>query len=351
MNTDERLMIEKNWTGREQPQVLKYFAQPIRHVLEKIEARSFDSLEEVRLRAGKPLMVQNRKGQWLVETGGVLKGEFVKPFIVLQEDMIKTLELMSENSIYAYQDEIKNGFITLRGGYRVGICGRTVMDGTAVKNIKDISGLNIRMAKQVKGCSRQILKYLLNPKGEVFNTLLISPPQCGKTTMIRDVARVLSDGADSGPGLKVGLVDERSEIAACYKGMAQNDIGIRTDVLDGCPKSIGMPMLLRSMSPQVIITDEIGNQGDREAVMQVLNAGVKIITTAHGYNVSELKTRKEVLEMMEEKVFDRYLVLSSAGGPGTLEEVIDGQSMEILYKRGQRTSNRYMERDEGEKCC
>ena len=122
-------------------------------------------------------------------------------------------------------------------------------------------------------------------------------------------------------------MDERSEIAACLHGVPQNNVGLRTDVLDGCPKSLGMAMLIRSMSPNVIITDEIGNDGDRDAVHCVLNAGVKIVTSAHGYNVSELQSRREVLRMMEEKVFERYIVLGSLNGPGTLMEVIDGANM------------------------
>lgn len=133
-------------------------------------------------------------------------------------------------------------------------------------------------------------------------------------------------------GVKVGIVDERSEIAACFKGIPQNDVGIRTDVLDGCPKTIGMDMLIRSMSPKVVITDEIGNDGDRDAIQRVLNAGVKIIASAHGYNVSELKSRREVLGLLQEKVFDKLIVLGNSKGPGTIVEVVDGKS--INFREG-----------------
>jgi len=132
----------------------------------------------------------------------------------------------------------------------------------------------------------------------------------------------------------VAIVDERSEIAATFRGMAQNDVGLRTDVLDGCPKRIGMKMMIRSMSPKVIITDEIGNDGDREAVHSVLNAGIRIVTTAHGYNISELKSRKEVLRLMEDKVFERYIVLDDSEGPGTLSEVVDGTDMKVIWGAG-----------------
>ena len=128
-------------------------------------------------------------------------------------------------------------------------------------------------------------------------------------------------------------MDERSEIASCFKGVPQYEIGLRTDVLDACPKRLGMIIAVRSLSPQVVITDEIGRRGDREAVGSVLNAGVKIITSAHGYNLSSLESRREVLEMMKQSFFERYIVLSSKHGPGTLEEVFEGRSKKIIYRR------------------
>ncbi len=270
-----------------------------------------------------------------METSGELKAKPENPVFASQEQIIKTLELISENSIYAFQDEIRNGYITLRGGHRVGITGKAVLDGTGIKNLKDISGLNIRVSREIRGCSDQILKFIVQGENDIYNTLIISPPKCGKTTILRDIARSVSDGVPQIglKGLKVGIVDERSEIAACFKGSPQKQVGVRTDVLDACPKQIGMSMLLRSMSPDVIITDEIGSSGDKEALMQVINAGVKIVTTAHGYSISQLKLRKEVLSMLEEKVFDRLVVLSCKNGPGTLEEVIDGSSMKFLYRR------------------
>jgi stage III sporulation protein AA len=178
------------------------------------------------------------------------------------------------------------------------------------------------------------MKYVVKSSRDIFNTLLISPPQCGKTTILRDIARNISDGIKEldFTGLKVGVIDERSEIASCYKGVPQNHTGVRTDVLDACPKAIGMDTMLRSMSPQVIITDEIGNEGDGEAIKRVINAGVKIIATAHGYNISELKTRQEVIGLIEGKVFERYVVLSSREGPGTLEEITD-ENLRVMYRR------------------
>lgn len=321
----------KKWSERLSRDILPLLPQRIATVLGKIDPAKLESLEEIRLRAGKPLVLQNYRCEWFVEEDGTIKHTPGKSFIVEQQDIQKALEIMSDNSIYAYQDEIRNGYLTLRGGHRVGLTGKIVMEGGSVRNIKDISSLNIRLSGEVPGCSEKLLKHLFSRDGNINNTLIISPPQCGKTTILRDITRVLSNGLHESvfKGVKVGLVDERSEIAACFKGIPQNDVGIRTDVLDGCPKTIGMDMLIRSMSPKVIITDEIGNDGDRDAIRRVLNAGVKIITSAHGYNISDLKSRQEVIALIEEKVFDKLIVLGNLNGPGTIVEVVEGKSVKI----------------------
>lgn len=313
-------------------EIMQFIPDDLKSVLVKALLHENIEIEEIRMRAGKPIMLHNYNGDWFVSSDGCFTERVLNSCIVTQEHLVKTLSLMSENSIYAYQDEIKNGYITLKGGHRVGISGRTVMDGSNVKNIKDISGLNIRISKEIYGCSHKIIKYISDSKGGIYNTLIISPPQCGKTTILRDIARCLSDGYEEAgiKGMKVGIVDERSELAGCCKGIPQYRVGVRTDVLDGCPKSVGMIMMLRAMSPHVIVTDEIGGTGDKEAVLQVINAGIKIITSAHGYNISELKTRREVLSLLDENVFERFIVLSGSKGPGTVEEVIDGVSMKAL---------------------
>lgn len=337
MITKEKQVFEMKEVNNFERDILRFISLDLRNTIRKVSIKDLMCTEEIRLRVNRPVMIQNFRGSLFLNMEGELTGKPVEPVIVTQEQIIKTLELISENSIYAFQDEIRNGFITLKGGHRVGIAGRAVLEGFQIKNIKDVSGLNIRISREVRGCSLKILKYITKGENAVYNTLIVSPPNCGKTTILRDLARNISDGADqtSIKGMKVGIVDERSEIAACFKGSPQKQVGVRTDVLDACPKQLGMPMMLRSMSPDVIITDEIGSSGDKEALMQVLNAGVKVITTAHGFNVSELKLRKEVLGMMEEKVFERLIVLSSKDGPGTLEEVLDGYSMKFLYRRDQ----------------
>lgn len=325
-------IINHNGTSSLTKEILPMLSHRVAAIIERAGLSSLEPLEEIRLRADKPLLLQNYYREWFIGSDGNLSAKPSGSFIVTQEDIRTSLELMSENSVYAYQDEIKNGYITIKGGHRIGLSGRVIADSGSVRNMKDIAGLNIRLSNQIIGCSKKVLGYLIKSNTDIYNTLIISPPQCGKTTILRDIARCLSDGLPEFgfQGVKVGIVDERSELAACLHGIPQNNVGLRTDVLDGCPKSIGMPMLIRSMSPKVIITDEIGNDGDREAVDGVLNAGVRIVTSAHGYNISELKSRREVLKLMEYKVFERYIVLGNANGPGTLVEVIDGTSMKSL---------------------
>jgi len=313
--------------------IFPYVSQELYRVLSRIPVSSLKDIEEIRLRAEKPLIVQNYRNDCFVDARGVLTASFSKDvYITTQQDISRTLELMSRNSVYAYQDEIRNGFLTLPGGHRVGLAGRVVLSGNEVRNIKDISGINIRIAREVPGCSNFLVPYLLSG-GEVLNTLLISPPQCGKTTMLRDIARIISSGMGTVKGRKVAIIDERSEIAACSKGIPQFDVGLRTDVLDACPKTIGLSLVIRTISPEVIITDELGSLGDSGAVESVMNAGVKIIASAHGYNVTSLKLRSETLKLIESRVFERYVVLSSKCGPGTVEEIIDGITMKPLFRR------------------
>lgn len=336
MKTDMQMNKNTRSTGCLKGEILPMLSKRIAEAIEKAGLSSIEPLEEIRLRAGKPLILQNYFREWFVKNDGTLSEKPLNCLNVKREDILTSFELMSENSIYAYMDEIKNGYITIKGGHRVGLCGRVICESGTVRNIKDIAGLNIRISNQILGCAESVIGHIIRNGNDVYNTLIISPPQCGKTTILRDIARALSDGIPEYcfRGIKVGIVDERSELAACLHGIPQNNVGIRTDVLDSCPKSIGMPMLVRSMSPKVIITDEIGNEGDREALHGVLNAGVRIIATAHGYNISELKSRREVLKMMDEKMFERYIVLGNAKGPGTLVEVIDGSNNKPLTGAG-----------------
>lgn len=224
-------------------EILGFFPKTIRDKLSANE-EAIENAEEIRIRIGQPIIIRNHR----IEVCLTDK--------ITTEDILRILENFSNNSIYSVQNEINSGFLTIQGGHRVGITGTCVFENHSVKNIKYISSLNIRIAREVKECGSEILKYVIQ-NHKFDNTLILSPPGCGKTTIIRDMIRQLSNGNEICDAYQVGLVDERSEIAAMYKGVPQNDVGSRTDVMNQCPKDVGMKMLIRSMGPQIIATDEI----------------------------------------------------------------------------------------------
>ncbi|MGL5313500.1 MAG: stage III sporulation protein AA, partial [Peptostreptococcaceae bacterium] len=225
----------------------------------------------------------------------------------------------------SFMDDIKKGFITLQGGHRVGLVGKAIVEDGQVKNIKHISSLNIRVSREIIGCSNKIMSHIIRADNRVNNTLIISPPQCGKTTLIRDIVRNLSNGnEDYGfKGIKVALIDERNEISGSYLGTPQMDVGIRTDIIETCPKDLGIVMLLRSMSPNLIVTDEIGNSEEVRALYTALNGGVSLITTVHGDSIEDIRNRKELSSLLDKELFKKVIILSAKKGPGTIEKIYD----------------------------
>lgn len=262
-----------------------------------------DKAEEIRIRVGQPICIRGHGF------------EKYCTYVINIEDILKILENFSNNSIYSVQNEINSGFITIKGGHRVGISGTCVFENNSIKNIKYISSLNIRVAREVKESSREILSYILDDK-KFTNTLILSPPGCGKTTIIRDMIRKLSDGDGICVPYNVGLVDERSEIAAMYKGVPQNDIGKRTDVMNNCRKDIGIKMLIRSMGPQIIATDEIGGSKDEEAMFEAIYSGVKLLLTAHGEDLKDVSK-----EIINAKIFRNIVILKNKNKPGELSKI------------------------------
>ncbi len=283
-------------------EILRYFPNMIYCLLKK----EFDKedvikkLEEIRLHSNRPIILKFRNSDIVIN------------YIVNQCEILQILEKICNNSIYAYKNQICNGFITVKGGHRVGITGTAVVENNNVINIKNINSLNFRIAREIKGCSNKILSEIIDKKNNtIYNTLIVSPPGKGKTTILRDTIRRISDGIEEldFKGKMCGVVDERGEIAAIYQGIPQNDIGIRTDVIENISKSKGIKMLLRSMAPEIIACDEIGSKEDIEAIEDAFLSGVKGIFTMHGRTLEEIKNNPEIDYLIETKKLEKIIFI------------------------------------------
>ncbi len=232
------------------------------------------------------------------------------PYWVSKNQLAQIVEKICNGSIYANQNTLKQGYITDKNGCRIGVCGTCVYDESGkAAFLRDVSAINIRVARDVVGASNSVMPYIYDGQ-TVYNTLIVSPPSCGKTTMLRDIARNL------GNVVRIGIVDERDEILI-GQTLAKYAFWVK-----GCTKHDGILMLLRSMSPQVILTDEIGTTQDEEAILKLINAGIKIICTAHGYDENDVQRRKAIASLIKDNTFERIIILSAKHSPGTVEKII-----------------------------
>lgn len=323
-------MVEKK------DELIHIFSKNIRQILNRVSA-DFDEVQEIRLRAAGPLLILYRNEEFYVTENGALSKDQTNAYIASKRELGETMEYMSNHSLYAFEEEMKQGFITIQGGHRIGIAGKTILDENGIKTMKYISFINVRLSHQIKGCALPVLPYIYEEREEICHTLIISPPRCGKTTLLRDLIRQVSNGSSQYPGITVGVVDERSEIGACYQGVPQNELGIRTDILDCCPKAKGMMMLIRTMSPRVIAVDEIGSREDLEAMEYVMNCGCKLIATVHGSSIDDIRQKPVLRKLVEERVFERYIILGSHGKIGNIEQIYNSRGTQ-LYKAPVKTT-------------
>lgn len=294
---------------------LSVFPDTLRRLLAKLPETMLAELEEIRVREGRPFEVNAGGRYQFLTPAGELTSIPSRAYHPDRQDTGRLLDLLTNHSLYTMEEELRKGFITLPGGHRVGLSGRTVLAGGRVEHLRDISGFNIRLARELKGIGDPLLPHLLDFRHRtVLHTLILSPPQQGKTTLVRDLVRQISGGSwrhpeARWPGKKVAVIDERSEIAGSKFGVPSFDLGPRTDVMDGCPKSEGMMMMIRSMSPEVLVVDEIGRPEDAEALTEALHAGVRVIATAHGADVEDLESRPVLSKLIGASFFQRYIVL------------------------------------------
>jgi stage III sporulation protein AA len=300
--------------------ILNFLPKNIADLISKIPPNQKEELEEIRIRINRPIEM-------------TMKGapKFLS-YIIQPDDAFHLMNKISHFSIYTLEEELKQGFITVSGGHRIGLAGKVILEGGKVKAIRDISSFNIRIAREKVGIAESIIPYIY--QGGWMHTMVIGPPQTGKTTLLRDIARIASSGtATRGiQASKVGIIDERSEIAGCVNGIPQLTFGDRLDVLDACPKAEGMMMMIRSMSPDILVVDEIGRKEDAEAIQEAVHAGIKLMMTTHGTSIEEVRNRPSLRTILDQKIFQRFVVLSRKSGPGTVTHILDANGKEMNQK-------------------
>lgn len=299
------------------------FPTSIRPRMRKI---NWDGLEEIRVRIGWPVeLIYGNHNEWLGNYDSMID----------RQCLDEMLNYITGYSIYSMDEEIKQGYITFSGGHRIGITGHATYEALRdtrehrITNIIDIGGLNIRIAHERKGCAEKIVPHL-RKGSSIYNTIFFAAPGAGKTTYLRDTIRILSEGMKSGDmiqhqGFKVCVIDERSEIAACVEGKAQNDLGKRTDILDACPKEIGMKMVLRTMSPDIIAVDEIGKEEEFVLLEQMRYSGVKILGTVHAGDMQEVLRNPMIRDGVKSGAIERFVELIRQDNGQRKYRIYDGQ--------------------------
>jgi stage III sporulation protein AA len=318
--------------------IMHLLPHSLRLILTRLPIDVQASVEEIRVRESRPLEISYSDRYAFLDEGGQLVNQEVDAYKPTHQDCLSLLEQLTNHSLYTYEEELRRGYITIAGGHRVGLAGRTVLEQGQVKQIRDVSSFNIRIARDIQNVGKAVMPYLFDPiLRSIHHTLIISPPQQGKTTLIRDLVRLVSRGewgqvGTALLGRKVGVVDERSELAACVRGVPRFDLGPRTDILDGCPKAEGMMMMIRSLSPDVLAVDEIGRPEDAAAIHEAIHAGIRLIATAHGADYEDVRLRPILKRLMEEGVFSRYVILERRKGELAPFRVLDRQGKQLPSK-------------------
>lgn len=294
---------------------------PIKYVDDIMECLTNSEIaEEIRLRVNKPIFIKTRERKFFLHNQEVISSHKLKEII----------EKLGGYSLYSFEEELAQGYFTLKGGHRVGFAGKAVVENGQVKTLHKISSLNIRIAHDVKDCSKPWLKYLFEQNGQLCHIFIVAPPGCGKTTFLRDIIRQLSYGNFNNEIFTIGIVDERGEIAGMENGVPQMDLGNSVDIQENCPKTLGMSFLLRSMSPEVIAVDELGKEEDFQKVEELIHGGVKILATVHGHDFNKYVGKKYLNNIFNEIDYGRMIFLSNKNGTGTVESIYNEKGERIL---------------------
>lgn len=276
----------------------------LRSAIDNIPDHELSKLHEIRLRRGGKLSVSAYGSEYFVTPAGQLRSSPEKAVDVTPEEIEHTYREALQNSVYSFEKEICRGYVTYEGGCRVGFCGKAVCTADEhLTSIKEISSVNIRIAKEVIGCADELYNKLFSQG--LTSVLIAGPPASGKTTVLRELCRKLSEN------YRISLIDERNEIAAMYKGVPQNDIGYKTDVFSSYPKAEAMMTAVRVMSPQIMICDEIGSDDELRAFEYALNSGIYLIAACHAGSMDELTRRKTLAALIEQKAFKKVVFLGN----------------------------------------
>ena len=288
------------------------------NVLAVCASLDYKKLFEIRLRAGRFASVNYGGKNYFLSPNGLcaLEANALKVCAKVVHD---TVVRATDYSLYAVNDQLKNGYITIKGGVRLGIAGEVVSECGVVKTIKNYSSVNIRIPHEVLGCSDTIYNKCF--ASGLNSTLIISPPAAGKTTILRDLARKLGGGSAS---YNVLLVDERSELSAQYGGVSVLNVGASTDIIANAPKSFAFSAGLRTLAPDVIITDELMGESDAMAASVATASGIAVVASVHGKDVSDIKSKNGLASLVNRGTFTRFVEVSTKNGPGTIIAIKDG---------------------------
>lgn len=303
--------------------ILKFLGNNLRNTVSKHSDIIEKQAVEIRLRVNSPVLIKLRGRD--LNLGSL--------HVVSRKDIEETVSIVTKNSMHAFEKEIRNGFITVEGGHRIGIGGDCFYEGDRFGGFKNITSLNIRVAREYPGCSKSFMKFCIRTSNSIYNTLIVGPPLSGKTTFIRDVAVNLSDGFQIPffEGYDICVIDERGEITSVFAGIPQMYVGMRTDVLSYCMKREGFFMSIRALSPKAIISDELGSADDFEIVQYALKSGVNIVTTAHGFCLDDVRKNIYMKSILENNFFDRAIILKDSSRPCSVREVFDFQRNKVIY--------------------
>ncbi len=277
--------------------------------------------EEIRLRANRPIQLRFADGERMLSGGGGRAP-------VSEEDCERMLAAFAGHSLYACEEEISQGFLTLSGGYRVGFCGKAVRGTDGALRFDSVRSFCIRIAREILGASQALLPRIIDGAGRARSSLLVSPPGCGKTTILRDAARALSTGAYGARACSVGVVDARYELGGGADGTIRFNLGPRTDVLFGTTRAEGMRMMVRNLAPEVIVTDEIGSREDADAIFEAIRSGVAVLASAHAADLRALARRQALRKLVGCGAFERVVLLGRSAGTGTIERVWSAAELE-----------------------